>query len=37
MSQTAGGAEVAGDPYIAAVVALLPEGWTLVSWGTEDG
>jgi hypothetical protein len=26
-----------GDPYITSLLAQLPEGWQLLSWGTEDG
>jgi len=25
------------DPYITSLLAHLPEGWGLLSWGTEDG
>ncbi len=25
------------DPYITSLRAHLPEGWGLLSWGTEDG
>lgn len=25
------------DLYVEALLACLPDGWTLLSWGTEDG
>gem|GEM_PF-5803601 len=37
MSDTADTVGTVSDPYVAAVVAHLPEGWALVTWGTEDG
>lgn len=25
------------DPYVVALLACLPDGWELLSWGTDDG